>query len=436
MQEIKCPKCGEVFQVDEAGYAAISKQVRDKEFEQELAKRESALKELHAQELSALQDRTKLSQEQALSQMQLSYEQKLADLTAQLSAMKQQSESERMKLESAHQQEISEQAQKIVSLEGKLKAQSTESEMRIQTAVQSREKEILELQNELKSAELSHQQQEQSLKEKYEIELKNKDEAIARYRDFKTRLSTKMIGETLEQHCEMTFNNLRATAFPTAYFDKDNDAHTGSKGDYIFRDFDENNMEYISIMFEMKNEMETTATKKKNEDFFRELDKDRREKNCEYAVLVSMLEPESELYNNGIVDVSYRFPKMYVIRPQFFLILISILRNAARNSLEARRELELLRMQRLDVTHFEDDLMKFRDGFARNYELASNHFEKAIEAIDKSIDQLEKTKKELLASDRQLELANKKAQELTIKKLTKNNPTMLAEFEALHNSEE
>ena len=272
------------------------------------------------------------------------------------------------------------------------------------------------------------------MRERYELELKNKDEAIARYRDFKTRLSTKMIGETLEQHCEITFNNLRTTAFPTAYFEKDNDAHTGSKGDYIFRDYDESGLEYISIMFEMKNEMETTATKKKNEDFFKELDKDRREKKCEYAVLVSMLEPENELYNNGIVDVSYRYPKMYVIRPQFFLILISILRNSARNSLDAKRELQQLRMQRLDMANFEENLMNFRDGFARNYELASSHFEKAVEAIDKSISQLEKTKKELLASDRQLQLANKKAQELTVKKLTKDSPSIRAELEALHSA--
>lgn len=434
MQEIKCPKCGEVFQVDEAGYAAISKQVRDREFEQELRKREEVLKQLHEREMEAASDKTQLLLEQKLSLMKMEYEEKLAAQTAALTALQSQSETERVKAAAEQQKLQSELERKIEILEGKLDAQNAESEIRIQSAVQNKEKEILQLQNDLKSAELSHRQQEQTLRERYELELKNKDEAIARYRDFKTRLSTKMIGETLEQHCEITFNNLRTTAFPTAYFEKDNDAHTGSKGDYIFRDYDESGLEYISIMFEMKNEMETTATKKKNEDFFKELDKDRREKKCEYAVLVSMLEPENELYNNGIVDVSYRYPKMYVIRPQFFLILISILRNSARNSLDAKRELQQLRMQRLDMANFEENLMNFRDGFARNYELASSHFEKAVEAIDKSISQLEKTKKELLASDRQLQLANKKAQELTVKKLTKDSPSIRAELEALHSA--
>ena len=308
----------------------------------------------------------------------------------------------------------------------------------VSEAVQEKEKEIAEsreqiyvLTGRIETGEKESQLREKSLKESYEEKLKMKDEQIAYYRDFKARMSTKMIGESLEQHCEMEFNRLRATGFQNAYFEKDNDARTGSKGDYIYRESDEEGTEFISIMFEMKNEADATATKKKNEDFFKELDKDRREKNCEYAVLVTLLEAESDLYNSGIVDVSHRYPKMYVIRPQFFIPMITLLRNAAMNSLQYRKELEVIRNQNIDISHFEEDMNDFKDKFARNYRLASEKFQKAIQEIDKTIDHLQKTKEALLSSENNLRLANDKAENLTIKRLTKNNPTMREKFAEL-----
>jgi hypothetical protein len=291
---------------------------------------------------------------------------------------------------------------------------------------------IAKLNGEKELSEKESQLKEQSLKEQYEEKLRFKDEEIARYKDFKAKLSTKMVGESLEQHCEIEFNRLRATGFQNAYFEKDNDAKTGSKGDYIYREFDGESGEFISIMFEMKNEMDSTSTKKKNEDFLKELDKDRREKNCEYAVLVTLLEPENELYNTGIVDVSHRYPKMYVIRPQFFIPIITILRNAALNSIDYRKELALIKAQNIDVSNFEAAMNDFKDKFSKNYELASRKFKTAIEEIDKTIDHLQKTKEALLSSENNLRLANNKAEDLTIKKLTKNNPTMEAKFNALH----
>ncbi len=398
MQEIKCPKCGEVFQVDESGYAAIVKQVRDKEFEKEVNDRQAQFE----------------SEKESLV--------KLAKAETQ----------------QAFHDEITKKDMEIARLKAQLDSGEKDKKLAVSEAVQEKEKEIAEsreqiyvLTGRIETGEKESQLREKSLKESYEEKLKMKDEQIAYYRDFKARMSTKMIGESLEQHCEMEFNRLRATGFQNAYFEKDNDARTGSKGDYIYRESDEEGTEFISIMFEMKNEADATATKKKNEDFFKELDKDRREKNCEYAVLVTLLEAESDLYNSGIVDVSHRYPKMYVIRPQFFIPMITLLRNAAVNSLQYRKELEVIRNQNIDISHFEEDMNDFKDKFARNYRLASEKFQKAIQEIDKTIDHLQKTKEALLSSENNLRLANDKAENLTIKRLTKNNPTMREKFAEL-----
>ncbi len=409
MQEIKCPKCGEVFQVDESGYAAIVKQVRDKEFSKEIQSRETQFESEkdNAVQLARLEAEKafneKLSQKEAeLNQTEILKDKEIADLKNQLATFDKDKELEIHKLVTKLNTELTEKDNHIAMLKG--------------------EKALTEKECQLK---------EQSLKDQYEEKLRFKDEEIARYKDFKSKLSTKMVGESLEQHCEIEFNQLRATGFKNAYFEKDNDAKTGSKGDYIFRDKDENGIEFISIMFEMKNEMDTTSTKKKNEDFLKELDKDRREKNCEYAVLVSLLEPESELYNSGIVDMSHRYPKMYVIRPQFFIPIITLLRNAAGNSLEYRKELEIIKAQNIDISNFESEMNDFKDKFSRNFRLASEKFQKAIDEIDKTIDHLQKTKEALLSSENNLRLANSKAEDLSIKRLTKNNPTMEAKFAAL-----
>ena len=325
------------------------------------------------------------------------------------------------------------QRQRIQALRAKLSESELSQKLAITAAMSAVEKQRDELQASLTQARLEKQLAEQSLKDRYEVQLKDRDDAIERLRDMKARLSTKMVGETLEQHCETEFNRIRATAFPRAYFEKDNDASTGSKGDYIFRDNDESDTEIVSIMFEMKNESDATATKKRNEDFLKELDKDRTEKGCEYAVLVSLLEPDSELYNTGIVDVFHRYPKMYVVRPQFFLPIITLLRNAAMNAVKYKTELALVKAQNVDITNFESELETFKSAFARNYDLAAGHFEKAIAEIDKSIDHLRKTKDALLGADRNLRLANDKAQDVTIKKLTKGSPTMAAKFAELKN---
>lgn len=394
MQEIKCPSCNKVFQVDEAGYAAIVKQVRDREFKQELHERlESAGKE----------------QENAL---------RMAQVTAQ---------QERTELLAAKEQEIAALRAELKNQQNALalaveKAKNEEAEARA-----AKELELVELKGQLNTVKANAELAAKSLQEKYQEQLKEKDEQIEYFKDLKTKMSTKMIGETLEQHCQIEFNRLRVAAFPHAYFEKDNDARTGSKGDFIFRDFAEGT-EYISIMFEMKNEMDTTATKHKNEDFFKELDKDRREKGCEYAVLVSLLEKDNELYNAGIVDVSYRYPKMYVIRPQFFVPMITLLRNAAMNTVEYKRELAEVRNQNIDITNFEADLNDFKSKFGKNYELASRKFNDAIDEIDKTIQHLNKVKEALTGSERNLRLANDKADSLTIKKLTAKNPTMREKF--------
>lgn len=409
MREIRCPKCGEVFQVDESGYAAIVKQVRDKEFEKEIREREAQFR----QEKQAAEELARTKTEQKLSGQISSQETRIRELETRLQAEKDARDLEIQKAAAEKEREL---AQRIAAKDQEL----AERDVRIQ-----------KLRSQMDSEEKKSQLKEQSLKEKYEEQLKMKDELVAYYKDFKARQSTKMVGESLEIHCETEFNKLRATGFQHAYFEKDNDARSGSKGDYIYRETDPEGVEFISIMFEMKNEMDETATKKKNEDFLKELDKDRREKNCEYAVLVSLLEPDSELYNQGIVDMSHRYPKMYVIRPQFFIPIITILRNAATNALDYRRQLEVVRNQNIDISHFEEDMNDFKEKFARNFRIASERFQKAIDEIDKTIDHLQKTKEALLSSENNLRLANNKAEDLTIKRLTRKNPTMAAKFAEL-----
>ena len=403
MNEIKCPNCQKVFQVDESGYAQIIQQVRNNEFQNELSRREKELKERQSQDIEMMRLKE-----------QTSFEKELQEIKEQ----------------------IAERDRIISELNAKLQNTETDKKLAVNEALQIKEQElakktaeIADLNGKLTNKDLELELKEKSLNEKYETELKAKDEQIAFYKDFKARQSTKMIGESLEQHCMNQFNQLRMTAFPNAYFEKDNDARTGSKGDFIFRESSSDGTEFISIMFEMKNEMDETASKHKNEDFFKELDKDRKEKNCEYAVLVSLLEADNEFYNNGIVDVSYRYEKMYVIRPQFFIPMITLLRNAALNSLRYQRELDVVRNQQLDILHFEENMEEFKSKFGKNFELASRKFQEAIDDIDKTIKQLEKTKEALQSSDRNLRLANDKAQDLSIKKLTKNAPSVKAMFD-------
>jgi len=402
MNEIICPHCKKAFKVDEAGFADILAQVRNHEFEKELHER---LELLEREKENAV----KLAEANAKNELQAD----VAKKEAELAEIKAQKDAEIAKLNAA------------------IQANQSEGKLATMEAVNKLEKERDQLANKLEVNETEKELLKSSLKEKYENELKTKDEMIAYYKDMKAKLSTKMVGETLEQHCEIEFEKLRATGFKNAEFGKDNDASSGSKGDYIYREFDDNGNELISIMFEMKNEGDETATKKKNEDFLRELDKDRNEKNCEYAVLVTLLEADNELYNTGIVDVSHKHEKMYVIRPQFFIPMITLLRNAAMNSMQYKSELALVKAQNIDVTNFESQLDDFRDSFGRNYRLASEKFKTAIDSIDKSIIQLQKTKENLLRSEDNLRIANNKADELTVKKLTRANPTMSAKFEDL-----
>jgi len=422
MHEIRCPHCDKTFKIDEAGYAEIIKQVRDNEFEQQLHER---LELAEKEKINAVE----LAKSEVGSEMQKTATAKdaeIQDLKAKLDAG-----------EVAQKLAVTEALNAVEkerdALTNKLEKTKVEQKLAVTEAVNAVEKERDDLKSDLKQVELEKQLSEKSLKDKYETQIKDCDREIERLRDMKARLSTKMVGETLEQHCETEFNRIRSTAFPRAYFEKDNDASTGSKGDYIFRDSDEADTEIVSIMFEMKNESDTTATKKKNEDFLKELDKDRTEKDCEYAVLVSLLEPDSELYNTGIIDVFHRYPKMYIIRPQFFIPMITLLRNAAMKSLEYKTELALVKAQNIDITNFENDLDKFKTAFAKNYDLASRKFQTAIDEIDKSIDHLQKTKEALLGTDRNLRLAYDKAQDVTIKKLTRRNPTMAGKFDELKN---
>ena len=400
MKEIICPNCKTPFTIDENSYAVIAKQIKDHLFEEEIEKR------------------LKLAEEDKDNAV------KLAEAT----------------IKNSLQDTLQKKENEIAQIKAQLDNAEIQKKLSVTEAIQKIEKERDALANEVKTKELEKQNLESTLKQQFTTELQNKEaiikykeEEIARVKDMKAKLSTKMIGETLELHCENEFNKLRPTAFPKAYFEKDNDARSGSKGDYIYKEFDEQGNEIISIMFEMKNEADTTASKKRNDDFIKELDKDRTEKKCEYAVLVSMLESESELYNTGIVDVSYKYPKMYVVRPQFFIPIITLLRNAAMSSMQYKSELALVRSQNIDITHFEDKMNKFKEGFARNYDLASRKFNEAIDGIDKTIKELEKTKAALLSSENNLRLANEKTEDLTIKKLTHNNPTMKAKFDELGN---
>ncbi len=442
MKEIKCPNCGKVFQVDESGYAQIAQQIRDQEFARELAKREQELSQKREDELKLVRMEQEKINAEVLSKKEAELSEqasRIEQLKAQISAGENEKKlavSEVMQKKDA---EIAEQASRIEQLKAQLSAGETEKRLAVSEAIQQKEKEITEktteiteLKGKLSSKEAENQLKERSLKEQYEEKLKLKDEQIEYYRDFKARQSTKMVGESLEQHCLTQFNSIRMTAFPSAYFEKDNDASEGSKGDFIFRECDEEGNEIVSIMFEMKNESDDSSHRHKNEDFFKKLDADRRKKGCEYAVLVTLLEPESELYNQGIVDVSYAYDKMYVIRPQFFIPMITLLRNAALGALEYKSQVALMRRQNIDVTNFEESLEDFKDKFGRNYRLASDRFAKAIEEIDKTIEHLQKTKENLLGSERNLRLANDKAEALTVKRLVRGNPTMQAKFEELH----
>lgn len=424
MNEIICPHCKKAFQVDEAGFADILKQVRDREFESELHERLELFEREKQNALQLVEAKTKNLLQSGLAKKDAELMELKAQRDAEVAQLRAEKEAALAKLNA-------EQASELIRLRAQLQATETEKRLAVTEAVNKAEKERDELANKLATKDTERQLLETSLKDRYESELKTKEQMIAYYKDMKARLSTKMVGETLELHCETEFNKLRATGFKNAYFEKDNDARSGNKGDYIYRETDDKGSEVISIMFEMKNEGDETASKKRNDDFLRELDKDRLEKKCEYAVLVTLLEAESELYNTGIVDVSHKFPKMYVVRPQFFIPMITILRNAALNSMEYKSELALVKAQNVDITNFEDNINSFKEGFARNYDLASRKFKTAIEEIDKTIDHLQKTKDALLSSENNLRLANNKAEDLTIKRLTRGNPTMAAKFEEL-----
>lgn len=432
MNEIKCPKCGTVFQIDEQDYESIVKQVRDHTFEEELNERKAQFqRELESAVKLAKADTEKKLLEQ-VNQLKMANANLETRIQSSEEEKKQAVQLTKAAVEKEYTSKISELTFSKTKLENDLKLKDTENKLAVEQAISAKDKKIDSLSNELSLKEKEFQLKETSMKESYESKLKDKDEQIAYYKDFKARQSTKMIGESLEQHCSTEFNKLRSL-FKNCYFEKDNDAKTGSKGDFIFRAYadDEHTSEIVSIMFEMKNEADQTATKHKNEDFFKELDKDRREKKCEYAVLVSLLELDNEYYNVGIVDVSYQYEKMYVIRPQFFIPLITLIKDLASKSLEYKNELELVRSQNIDITHFEQNINTFKDSFSRNYRLASERFAKAIEEIDKTIDHLQKTKEHLLKTEDNLRLANNKAQDLTIKKLTHKNPTMAKMFDDL-----
>jgi len=460
MNEISCPHCKKAFTVDEAGYANMLQQVRNNEFEKEIHKRlelaerekenavalanseadkniqqTAATKDVEIQELKTKLNSGEVEKKLAIKEALDCVQKERDALEKSLEQLKQENQSASKIAEANYSKQLIETVAakdvEIQALKADIDANETTKKLAITEAVGSVTRERDKLKNGLEKAELEKELSEKSLKDKYETQLKDRDEAIERLKDLKARLSTKMVGETLEQHCETEFNRIRASAFPQAYFEKDNDSSSGSKGDFIFRERDNSGTEIVSIMFEMKNESDKTATKKKNEDFLKELDKDRNEKECEYAILVSLLEPESELYNSGIVDVFHRYPKMYVVRPQFFIPIITLLRNAAMNSLKYKSELALVRSQNIDITNFEDDLDTFKTAFAKNYELATRKFQTAIEEIDKSINHLQKTKDALLGTDRNLRLANNKAQDVTIKKLTRKNPTMADKFKEL-----
>lgn len=457
MNEIKCPNCGTVFQINEMDYNNILKQIKDKEFEKELARinkqyeleKENAIKltevntekeyteELNKKEKEIANLKKELEVQSTKNELNLKEaitekEKEIDTLNNELKIIEEQTKN---KIEKEYTKEINQKETEITELKNKLLLQEKNNELKIKETISEKDKQINNLNNELEIKNKEYTIKEKNIKENYENKLKDKDEQIAYYKDFKAKQSTKMIGESLEQHCSTEFNRLRPL-FKNAYFEKDNDARTGSKGDFIFKDYDDENNEIVSIMFEMKNEADKTATKHKNEDFLKELDKDRKEKKCEYAVLVSLLEMDNDYYNDGIVDVSHIYDKMYVIRPQFFIPLITLIRNLANKSLEYKKELEIVKNQNIDITHFEDKIISFKEGFNKNYQRASEKFKKAIEEIDKTIDHLQKTKDALLSSENNLRLANNKAEELTIKKLTYNNDTMKQMFSDLKKEED
>lgn len=428
MNEIKCPNCGTIFKIDETKYDSIVKQIRDKEFEKEISLREQE----HTKDKESA---IKLAEAHLREELTKQVTERDLEITNLKNELKTKEEQTQSKLEQEYKDELNKKELEISELRNKIKLQESKNELEIQKAITEKDKKISDLSSELIVKSKEFELKQNSIKDSYESKLKDKDEQIAYYRDFKAKQSTKMIGESLEQHCSIEFNRLRPL-FKNAYFDKDNDARSGSKGDFIFRDYDDEGNEIVSIMFEMKNEADTTATKHKNEDFFKELDKDRKEKKCEYAVLVSLLEADNDYYNDGIVDVSHLYDKMYVIRPQFFIPLITLIRNLANKSLEYKKELEIIKNQNIDITHFEENINAFKEGFGRNYRLASERFAKAIEEIDKTIDHLQKTKEHLLKTDDNLRLANNKAEDLSIKKLAHNNPTVTKMFEELKSKQE
>ena len=427
MNELKCPNCGTVFQIDEQDYESIVKQIRDKEFEREINIREAQYKNDKEQALKLAEAKAEKDLADELNKKEL----EIASLKNELKLKETETEN---RLEKKYSEELNKKVVEITELKNEIKLKDTEKELALKDIVNEKDKEIDSLNTKLESNKNEFLVKEQSLKDKYEEKIKDKDEQIAYYKDFKARQSTKMVGESLEQHCNNEFNKLRPL-FKNVYFEKDNDARTGSKGDFIFRETDDDGTEIISIMFEMKNEADETATKHKNEDFFKELDKDRKEKNCEYAVLVSLLEIDNDYYNNGIVDVSHKYDKMYVVRPQFFIPLITLLRGSAMNALSYKKQLQIVQNQNIDISRFEENMNNFKDAFGRNYRLASEKFRKAIEEIDKTIDHLQKTKDALLSSENNLRLANNKAEDLSIKKLTSGNTTMQQMFEDLKKEE-
>lgn len=438
MTKITCPHCQATFDIDQADYAAIVSQVRTQEFEAEVHQHLVQKAQSHQQDLDLMKQaelnkhmQAMAQKDQELQATKNQLEQALQALQAKLDQAEQDKDLALAQLQENLSTKAAEKDKTIYQLESKIQTINSEHALALADSRRQQEAQIQDLRSQLALKEKEDLLQQTALKDKYEYELKQKDETIAFYKDFKAKQSTKMLGESLEQHCEIEFNRIRMTAFPRASFGKDNDARTGSKGDYIYREYDEFDNEILSIMFEMKTEAETTSNKKKNEHFFKELDKDRREKGCEYAILVTLLEADNELYNTGIVDVSYAYEKMYVVRPQFFIQIITLLRNAALNALSYKQELALMKSQHLDIASFEEDLEVFKTAFAKNYDLASRKFKTAIDEIDKTISHLEKTKAALLSSENNLRLANNKAEDLSVKKLTRNNPTMAAKFQAL-----
>ena len=451
MNEIKCPKCGTMFQINETDYETIVRQIRNKEFEKEINDRENQYKidkenaiklaQANAEkilteklnkkeiEITELKNNLKIAEEQTKNNLEKEYKEQLNNYVIEITKLKNDIKLKESDIQKKHSEELNEKDLEIEKLKSKLELNETQKELEINKKITEKENVITSLNNQIELNKKEYQIKEQNIKESYEGKIKLQQEQIEYYKDFKAKQSTKMIGESLEQHCNVEFNKLRPL-FKNAYFEKDNKlSETGSKGDFIYRDFDDDKTEIVSIMFEMKNEADETEKKHKNEDFFKELDKDRREKNCEYAVLVSLLESDNDYYNNGIVDVSYRYEKMYVIRPQFFIPLITLIRGIAINSLKYKKELQIIQNQNIDISNFEEKINAFKDGFSKNYQTASNKFQSAIKEIDESIKRLQKTKEALLSSENQLRLANDKAQNLTIKKLTHNNETMKKMFE-------